>query len=229
MANGIDLLYYRLPVKLFTSINSFTVDHRNVRLLQGIMIERKAQLAQVRELYNPTCVDEVEIVLSIFLNLESVNREIDALIGVSKLINFGDDEANVAACNRGFSLKRSLVAHGSECQPDHPDCFVLKPLEMESPLNLSVEESRQRLDLILKTFDLDAEQKMAFHASVLQLAAGISLVQGNVIAASSNTAVDQLSVKIIQALSLFDKQVQSWFGYFCARTNNKGPSLQSAR
>jgi hypothetical protein len=88
-------------------------------------------------------------------NVVSVDGHIKALDSVSSVRSFGEIQENVDHGHHGSSLERTMLAHGTELNPDNEHHFVLDAREIDPPLSLdeqqlSTEERNYRLWYIIE-------------------------------------------------------------------------------
>ncbi|KAJ0424603.1 hypothetical protein BJY00DRAFT_309028 [Aspergillus carlsbadensis] len=150
-----------------------------------------------------------EFLIATFIkpNVVSVDGHIKALDTVSSVKSFGEIQENIGQGHHGFSLARTVLAHGTELNPDNEHYFVLDAREIDPPLSfdeqqLSVEERNHRLEYILEHFQLDEGQRRAFDASVTAITCGIHLTQG-----PPGTGKTTTSVAIVLALAALGHKV----------------------
>ncbi|CAI7637547.1 unnamed protein product [Penicillium bialowiezense] len=164
-------------------------------------------------------------------NLKSTTRQINALDLAGRIVTFGDLDTTEG---HGYSLERTILAHGSELSPESELYFELDVREV-SVLDQKLKD--ERLDYIEKKFKLDNSQRQAVNKSVFQVVAGIHLVKGPpgngktrttvvmililaclgmkvLISAGSNRAVDTLLLAYHEALKE-DQRLQEWCGGYC--------------
>lgn len=179
---------------------------------------------------------QYDIVLEMKPNVRPIEDQIAAVIksGEPQVV-FGDKPGNWA---RGFSLHRTVLAHGCELDPSHGSFFKWNVLE---ETNLDLETAQWRINFIKKVCRLDTTQLEAYHRSLFYMVAGMSLVQGPpgtgksqlgvaiiatvaslgfkvLLTARSNKAVDNLSAAVAKFLNRHP-EVKAWCGEFVrART-----------
>ncbi|CRG89918.1 hypothetical protein PISL3812_06957 [Talaromyces islandicus] len=179
---------------------------------------------------------QYDIFLEIKPNLRPIEDQIAAVIksGEPEVV-FGDKPENRA---RGFSLHRTVLAHGCELDPSHESFFKWSILERTS---LDLETAKWRINSIKKACRLDTTQLEAYEKSLFYMVAGMSLVQGPpgtgkshlgvaiivtiaslgfkvLLTAGSNKAVDSLSAAVAKFLNR-NPEVKTWCGKFVrART-----------
>ncbi|KAL4879445.1 P-loop containing nucleoside triphosphate hydrolase protein [Aspergillus karnatakaensis] len=225
-------------VKFLRNINTHTEYDEADLILRGEVVEMTApyDLAVfVRGSHPSTFPGEFLVVTSIKANLYSIDKQINALRGISTCQSFGDRAGNE---QQGFSLQKTMLAHGTELSPDNEGYFFMDARTMgNSCLQLSREEIDHRIQYISAALRLDEPQMKAFRASVLEMKCGLSLIQGPpgtgksttssrialawaslgfkvLVAAGSNFGVDQLSEKIVELMSS-DPRIEQWAGNFC--------------
>ncbi|KAJ9220017.1 hypothetical protein DTO207G8_5296 [Paecilomyces variotii] len=199
----------------------------------GVVVHRKtradfvlrSKLPEVDFAMNP---DRVSIVVVIKPNLQAVDRQIDALQRAHTDRVWGDMEGHA---REGYSLHKTILAHGQELNPNSDDYFELDIYKLS---NVEQDQKEHRLRYILDKFPLDKTQRKAFNRSVRQIVAGIYLIQGPpgtgkthtalviilafacrgirvLIAAGSNKGVDNLAAAIVKAVKK-DAFISSWCG-----------------
>jgi AAA domain len=132
---------------------------------------------------------------------------------------------------QGYSLRRTILAHGNELDPRSEHYFELDINKMSS---VPEEEKRHRLGYILKKYPLDPTQREAFDKATSKICVGVHLIQGPpgtgktrtalviilalaslklrvLLAVSSNNGVDNLAIEIADALQA-DKSLERWCG-----------------
>ncbi|KAI2816818.1 hypothetical protein CBS147320_10601 [Aspergillus niger] len=120
-------------------------------------------------------------------NTMPIDAQIEALGEASNVFVFGDRPGNEG---QGLSLRRTLLAHGTELEYGNQGYFTLDVRQM-SPI--SPENQQERLEHIWHTFRLDETQRRAFMASVTQI------------------GIDNLAETVIKALRR-DERLQHWCG-----------------
>ncbi|RDH36405.1 P-loop containing nucleoside triphosphate hydrolase protein [Aspergillus welwitschiae] len=169
------------------------------------------------------------IVTSAVANTMPIDAQIEALGEASKLaLVFGDRSGNEG---QGFSLRRTLLAHGTELEQGNQGYFTLDVRQM-SPVPPNLQQ--ERVEYLSHIFRLDEAQKEAFQASLVKIVCGVSLIQGPpgtgktstakaiictaaalgckiLLVAGSNKGVDNLAEAVTKALQR-DKRLQSWCG-----------------
>ncbi|GAA85870.1 hypothetical protein AKAW_03984 [Aspergillus luchuensis IFO 4308] len=169
------------------------------------------------------------IVTSAEANTMPIDAQIEALGEASKsALVFGDRSGNQG---RGFSLRRTLLAHGTELEEGNQGYFTLDVHQM-SPVRPDVQ--RERIGHLSQTFRLDGAQREAFQASLVRVVCGVSLIQGPpgtgktstakaivctaaalgckiLLVAGSNKGVDNLAAAVMKALQR-DEQLRGWCG-----------------
>lgn len=197
------------------------------------------------DIENPLLDSEIEVRLRIKANLKSIDNQIQAIKEASKELVFGDRSEGRG---KGFSLLRTVLAHGSELNVGDPNYFLLDAAQM-SPLEEHVVS--QRLAVLGKSFQLDNTQQDAYMRSVRRIIAGVSLIQGPpgtgkthvavaiivtlaclglkvLLAAGSNKAVDNLSTSVAKFLKNHP-ELKQWCGTLArARTPSWQLSLLRA-
>ncbi|QKX58552.1 uncharacterized protein TRUGW13939_05677 [Talaromyces rugulosus] len=171
---------------------------------------------------------DFEVKLNIKPNLTIVKNQIKAIKDASQKLVVGDTSETPGA---GFSLLRTVLAHGSEVNTQDPNYFVLDTAKMSG---LEEHVIRDRLAVLEKTFQLDDTKRQAYTSSVRTIVAGVSIIQGPpgtgkthvavaivvtlaslglkvLLAAGSNKAVDNVSTAIAK---FFHKhpQLKQWCG-----------------
>ncbi|PKY06173.1 P-loop containing nucleoside triphosphate hydrolase protein [Aspergillus campestris IBT 28561] len=175
--------------------------------------------------------EEVGIVTKIQPNTVPIEAQIDALHEASRVKVWGDQDGKE---RQGFSLKRTLLAHGIELDPHNAGYFILNATQISE---LSGEEIERRLEYIMSRFPLDEAQERAFRTSTTQIVCGVNLIQGPpgtgktrtamviilvlaslglkvLLAAGSNKGVDNLAEALVKALE-GDSYLQAWCGRAC--------------
>ncbi|KAJ5744729.1 hypothetical protein N7533_009599 [Penicillium manginii] len=172
-----------------------------------------------------------KITATLTVNLKSTALQIDALEVAGRTSTFGD---HPKSDGYGFSLKRTILAQGSEVCRTSPFYFELnvKDISVVPP-----ELQKERIDFILGKYVLDSSQRQAVENSVFKVVAGISLVKGPpgngktrttlvmlliltslgmkvLICAGSNQAVDTLLLAFHEALK-GDSKLAGWCGLYC--------------
>ncbi|OKL58368.1 hypothetical protein UA08_06228 [Talaromyces atroroseus] len=96
---------------------------------------------------------EIQVHIKIKPRMTSVANQIKAIKQAENPhLGFGDKPGNQG---KGFSLAKTVLAHGCEVDPRHPDYFVLDVTTISS-LELSI--IQQRLDHLKNVFHLDEPQ-----------------------------------------------------------------------
>ncbi|CAG8226330.1 unnamed protein product [Penicillium salamii] len=113
-----------------------------------------------------------KIKATVTVNLKSTTLQIDALALAGRIVTFGDSDKTEG---HGYSLKRTILAHGSELSPESKHYFELDVREV-SVLDQNVKD--ERLEYIQKKFKLDSSQLKAVYNSVFRVVAGVHLVKG---------------------------------------------------
>ncbi|KAJ5942100.1 hypothetical protein N7516_002268 [Penicillium verrucosum] len=173
-----------------------------------------------------------KLMATLKLNLKSTQLQIDALDMASRVVAFGDDPKHQD--EKGYSLRRTILAHGTELAPDSPLAFWLNAQKIST---VPDEEKQRRVDYIWHKFPLDESQTTAVQRSVFDVFAGIHLVKsppGNgktrttvvillmlaslnlpvLICAGSNQAVDTLLIAYQGTLHR-DERLRKWCGGYC--------------
>ncbi|KAK9853778.1 uncharacterized protein MYU51_005241 [Penicillium brevicompactum] len=173
-----------------------------------------------------------KLMATLKLNLKSTQLQIDALDMASRVVAFGDDPKHQDA--KGYSLQRTILAHGTELATDDRLAFWLNAQKIST---VPDEEKQRRVDYIWKKFPLDESQTTAVQRSVFDVFAGIHLVKGPpgngktrttvvillmlvslnlpvLICAGSNQAVDTLLIAYQDALH-GDERLRQWCGSYC--------------
>ena len=172
-----------------------------------------------------------KIMATLTVNLKSTSLQLDALEVAGRTVTFGD---NPKEKGHGFSLKRTILAQGTELSRTSPFYFELN-VEDVSPLEPDIQ--KQRIDYIRKKYELDKSQHQAVERSVFKVVAGIHLVKGPpgngktrttlvmllilaslemrvLISAGSNQAVDTLLLAFHEAVKR-DQRLARWCGSYC--------------
>lgn len=170
----------------------------------------------------------VPIVAITHANVSPVDAQLNWTDQVSRITVFGDDPKNE---KRGFSLKKTVLAHGREMDP-HGHGFFALDMRQHSALEASVKELR--IKHILEKATLDPFQLEAFTKSTTAIPGGVMLIQGPpgtgktktavpivlshaaiglkvLIAAGSNKAVDNLTAAVFACLK-GDVELRRWCG-----------------
>lgn len=200
----------------------------------GICIQSsRADFAILTRAHFSSAMDDQmrKIRATVTVNLKFTTLQIDALDLAGRIATFGDSDTTEG---HGYSLKRTILAHGSELSPESELYFELDVREV-SVLDQKLKD--ERLEYIQKKFKLDDSQREAVNKSVFQVVAGIHLVKGPpgngktrttlvmililaclgmkvLISAGSNQAVDTLLLAYHEALRE-DKRLQGWCGGYC--------------
>lgn len=171
------------------------------------------------------------IMATVAVNLKSTSLQIEALDIAGRTISFGDSSESDG---NGFSLKRTILAQGSELSPKSPFYFEL---DARSVSELPPDLQNERIEYIRKKFGLDKSQSRAVQMSVFKVVGGIHLVKGPpgngktrttlvmllilaslgmkvLISAGSNQAVDTILLAFHSALKS-DERLQGWCGMYC--------------
>lgn len=172
-----------------------------------------------------------QIEVTVKVNLKSSNAQIEALVDAGRVTSFGD---STKVDGNGFSMQRTILAHGSELDPSHPHYFEINCKEcsiVPGPQQL------ERVDYILNKYPLDPSQKSAVNKALFKVVAGIHLIKGPpgngktrsilvmtlilasldlrvLICGGSNTAVDNLLHTFHLALKE-DARLRGWCGSYC--------------
>ncbi|KAJ5556242.1 hypothetical protein N7494_000157 [Penicillium frequentans] len=172
-----------------------------------------------------------QIELTVKVNLKSSNAQIEALAYAGKATSFGDSTEHDG---NGFSMQRTILAHGLELDPSNPHYFEINCKEcsvVPGPQQL------ERVDYILNKYPLDPSQKSAVDKALFRVVAGIHLIKGPpgsgktrsilvmtlilaslglrvLICGGSNTAVDNLLHTFHLALKE-DARLRGWCGSYC--------------
>ncbi|CAG8047206.1 unnamed protein product [Penicillium olsonii] len=170
--------------------------------------------------------------VALTLSLKSTQLQIDALDMASKVVSFGDNPKHQG--EKGYSLRRTILAHGTELSTDDRSAFWLNAQKIST---LRDQEKERRVDYIWEKFPLDQSQTAAVQRSVFQVLAGIHLVKGPpgngktrttmvillmlaslnlpvLICPGSNQAVDNLLIAYQDALH-GDERLRQWCGNYC--------------
>ncbi|KAL3451015.1 AAA domain-containing protein [Aspergillus insuetus] len=180
--------------------------------------------------HDPESPEPLLVMIHIRPSFMPIDAQLAALDEVSHTVSYGDRPGNFG---QGFSLKRTLLAHGSELGPRSPYHFVLDATTMSK---LDPRRRQERVDHVLEICRLDENQSQAFWSSVTRIVCGISLVQGPprvgetrtstavilalaclgirvVLTASSNAGVDNLTESVGRAIES-DHKISSWVGEY---------------
>ncbi|KAJ5506760.1 hypothetical protein N7453_005717 [Penicillium expansum] len=173
-----------------------------------------------------------KLMATVKLNLKSTQLQIDALNMASRVVAFGDNPEHQD--EKGYSLRRTILAHGTELATDGRLAFWLNAQKIST---VPDEEKQRRVDYIWEKFPLDESQTTAVQRSVFDVFAGIHLVKGPpgngktrttvvillmlasmnlpvLICAGSNQAVDTLLIAYQDALRR-DERLRQWCGSYC--------------
>ncbi|GAB1193628.1 hypothetical protein APSETT444_002849 [Aspergillus pseudonomiae] len=171
-----------------------------------------------------------QIVTAVQPNTMPIDEQLNALNEVTNVTVYGDSPQGAG---QGFSLRRTVLGHGSELNPQNPHYFVLD-FKSVSPLEPHLQE--ERLEHIHRLFPLDAAQLQAFVNSTSRVTCGLSLIQGPpgtgktrtavaiilaltalkikvLVVAGSNKAVDNLLESLVIAVA-GDSLLRAWCGQF---------------
>ncbi|KAF7160020.1 hypothetical protein CNMCM5623_005566 [Aspergillus felis] len=185
---------------------------------------------------------EVEIVTFVKPNTMPIDEQIKALGDVSLCRSFGELEGKQG---KGFSLKRTVLAHGVELDPISNFYFLLDARKMSEVLP---PQQAERISYILENFPLDEAQQRAFPKSTFEITCGISLIQGApgtgktrtamviilllmaldlkvLLVAGSNKGVDNLAEAVVTALDKHPR-LRRWCGQIIRFRN---PTYQLAQ
>jgi hypothetical protein len=180
--------------------------------------------------HDPESPEPLLVMVRIRPSFIPIDAQLAALDEISHTVSYGDRPGNFG---QGFSLKRTLLAHGSELNPRSPYHFVLDATTMS---RLDPRRRQERVDHVLEICRLDENQLQAFRSSVTRIVCGISLVQGPpqigetrtstavilalaclgirvVLTASSDAAVDNLTESVGRAIES-DHKINSWIGEY---------------
>ncbi|KAG2026812.1 hypothetical protein GB937_001602 [Aspergillus fischeri] len=186
--------------------------------------------------------DQVEIVTFVKPNTMPIDEQIKALGDVSLCTSWGELEGKEG---KGFSLRRTVLAHGVELDPHSDFYFRLDACEMSQ---LPQQQKAERIFYIEKNFPLDEAQREAFLKSTFQITCGVNLIQGPpgtgktrtavviilllmaldlkvLLVAGSNKGVDNLAEAVVAALSKHPR-LQRWCGQL---VRFRTPSYQLAQ
>ncbi|GKZ34345.1 hypothetical protein AbraIFM66950_004575 [Aspergillus brasiliensis] len=168
------------------------------------------------------------IVTSAKAHMMRIDAQITALDEASRVVVFGDSPGNAG---QGFSLRRTLLAHGTELEVGNQGHFTF---DVRNISTVPAELQQQRLQHICNAFPLDETQRKAFIASLLEVICGISLIQGPpgtgktstakavvcavaalgckvLLVAGSNRGVDNLAEAVMKAHDQ-DERLRAWCG-----------------
>jgi hypothetical protein len=180
-----------------------------------------------RDLENPK---PLLVAVYVRVNLMPIDAQLAALNEVSHITSYGDRPGNFG---QGFSLERTILAHGAELDPASPYHFKLDGTRMSK---LEPRICRERVNHVLQVCSLDENQSKAFSSSVTSLVCGISLIQGPpgtgktrtstaiilafaclgirvVLAAGSNDGVNNLAESVAKTIES-DPKIRSWVGEY---------------
>lgn len=161
---------------------------------------------------------EVEIVTFVKPNTMPIDEQIKALGEVSRFRSWGELEGKE---KEGYSLKRTVLAHGVELDPASEFYFVLDARKMSE---VSSQQQDERIAYIEENFPLDEAQERAFSESTFEITCGVNLIQGPpgtgktrtamaiilllmaldlkvLLVAGSNKGVDNLAESVVAALN----------------------------
>ncbi|KAJ5784046.1 uncharacterized protein N7518_009723 [Penicillium psychrosexuale] len=172
---------------------------------------------------------ERKIVMTTKPNTLPIDQQIAALTTAgTKTLVYGDKGENHGL---GFSLSRTILAHGTELNFTSPDYFILS-IEMLSSLPSQI--AKERLQYVRNFCHLDPTQEEAFTKSTTAITVGVSLIHGPpgtgktttavaivlammalqikvLLTSASNKGVDNLTLALIRALNR-DSRLKSWCG-----------------
>ncbi|KAN0081110.1 P-loop containing nucleoside triphosphate hydrolase protein [Elaphomyces granulatus] len=157
-----------------------------------------------------------------------IEQQIHALEKAGHIRVHGDQPGHHG---EGYSLHRTILAHGTELDPRSEHYFELDIYKMSSVPEV---EKRKRLGHILQKFPLDKTQRAAFNKSTSAICAGVHLIQGPpgtgktrtalviilalaslnlrvLLAAGSNKGVDNLAIAVANAIQS-DSFLRNWCG-----------------
>ncbi|KAF7166231.1 hypothetical protein CNMCM6106_002127 [Aspergillus hiratsukae] len=211
---------------------------------KGVVVEthRPGDLVLLVKGAIPQHGGEVEIVTLVKPNTMPIDEQIKALRNVSLCSSWGELEGKE---KQGFSLQRTVLAHGVELDPASDFYFLLDARKIsEVPL----QQQDERIAYILENFPLDEAQHQAFLKSTFKVTCGVNLIQGPpgtgktstamfiilllmaldlkvLLVAGSNKGVDNLAEAVVAALNKYP-QLRQWCGQFI---RFRTPSYQLAQ
>ncbi|KAF7125947.1 hypothetical protein CNMCM5793_002306 [Aspergillus hiratsukae] len=211
---------------------------------KGVVVEthRPGDLVLLVKGAIPQHGGEVEIVTLVKPNTMPIDEKIKALRNVSLCSSWGELEGKE---KQGFSLQRTVLAHGVELDPASDFYFLLDARKIsEVPL----QQQDERIAYILENFPLDEAQHQAFLKSTFKVTCGVNLIQGPpgtgktrtamfiilllmaldlkvLLVAGSNKGVDNLAEAVVAALNKYP-QLRQWCGQFI---RFRTPSYQLAQ
>ncbi|KAL3485709.1 P-loop containing nucleoside triphosphate hydrolase protein [Aspergillus germanicus] len=179
---------------------------------------------------DPENIKPLLVAVHVRPNLMSIDAQLTALHAVSYTTSYGDSPGNIG---KGFSLERTLLAHGNELDLTSPYHFKLDGTTMSK---LEPRICQERVDHILEVCSLDDNQLKAFLSSVTNIVCGISLIQGPpgtgktrtstaiilafaclgirvALVAGSNDGVDNLAESVAKTIER-DHKIRSWVGEY---------------
>jgi hypothetical protein len=168
------------------------------------------------------------VLASIEPNLMPIENQIQALEEAGNVLVHGDQPEHHG---EGYSLRRTILAHGAELDPKSEHFFELDIYKMSS---IPEALKEKRLRYILSKFPLDEAQREAFNKSTSAICVGVHLIQGPpgtgktrtalviilalaslnlrvMLAAGSNKGVDNLAIAVAKAIQS-DEFLKSWCG-----------------
>ncbi|RHZ68274.1 DEAD/DEAH box helicase [Aspergillus thermomutatus] len=173
---------------------------------------------------------EFEIVTFVKPNTMPIDEQIKALWDVSHFRSWGELDGKE---KKGYSLERTVLAHGVELDPASDFYFLLDARKMSE---VPPEQQDERISYIMKNFPLDEAQHQAFLKSTFEITCGVNLIQGPpgtgktrtamviilllmaldlkvLLVAGSNKGVDNLAEAVVATLNKHP-QLQQWCGQF---------------
>ncbi|KAJ9247806.1 hypothetical protein DTO207G8_7809 [Paecilomyces variotii] len=178
-------------------------------------------------------------------NLQSIDRQIDALKEAGTTMVYGDMESQLG---QGYSLHNTIMARGEELNPHSAGYFELSIHQLSS---LDRPTQEMRLAYILQKFPLSESQRRAFDRSIYHICAGVHLIQGPpgtgktrtasviilalaclhvrvLLAAGSNKGVDNLAAAVLRELDN-DPTLSDWCDGQLVRLRSPSYQISSLR
>ncbi|KAJ6103638.1 hypothetical protein N7486_003860 [Penicillium sp. IBT 16267x] len=113
-----------------------------------------------------------QIEVTVKVNLKSSNAQIEALVDTGRATSFGDSAKHDG---NGFSMQRTILAHGLELDRSNPHYFEINCKECSI---IPGPQQLERVDYILNRYPLDPSQKSAVDKALFKVVAGIHLIKG---------------------------------------------------